>query len=145
MPFITDNDYDMQIKREIRTLLDSSQDQHAQKRAIDTAISQIRKYLGGSFDMDQIFIEAPVNEETDLRDQFIVTIVIDLALYHLYSRCPMSQLPEHRSLRYQDAINWLRDVGRGLVKSDLPKLIDDEGEMMSDIQIWSRPPTNHKY
>ncbi len=142
--FITDADFDMQIKQEIRNLLDTSEDSHAEKRAIDTAIAQIKGYLGGSFDMEKIFVGAPEEKgEPDKRNQFMVTITIDLLLYHLYSKCPTSGLPEHRSLRYQDAINWLRDVGRGELNSDLPKLKDENGDIQTDVHIWSRPPSNH--
>ena len=147
MAFLKDTDFDMQIKQELRLLLDSSQDGHAQKRATDTAISQMRNYLGSSFDFDKIFVDAPeVENGPDNRDQFMVTLVIDLLLYHLYSKNPTSQLPEHRSLRYQDAINWLRDVGTGKMKSTLPKIITENGKTKSDVRIWSkRPPSNHKY
>ncbi len=78
MAFIIETDYDMQIKSEIKALLDTSPDLHALKRAEDTAISQIRKYLGGRFDMDLILIDAT---EPDLRDQFIVTLIIDLGKF----------------------------------------------------------------
>ncbi len=145
MAFIIDTDYDMQVRQEILTLLDTSDDSHALKRATDTAISQVKKYLAVNFDIDAIFIDAPEDGEDDERDPFVVTVVIDLLLYHLYSKCPTSKLPEHRSLRYQDAINWLRDTGLGQLKSDLPRVTDDKGENLSDVRIWSKRPSNHKW
>lgn len=142
MAFIIETDYDMQIKSEIKALLDTSPDLHALKRAEDTAISQIRKYLGGRFDMDLILIDAT---EPDLRDQFIVTLTIDLVLYHLYSKFAQRDIPLHRSQRYDDALRWLRDAGTGKLNTDLTLLTEPDGKETSTIRLWSKKQENHKW
>jgi len=83
--------------------------------------------------------------EADKRDQWIVTITIDITLYHLYSQTGMKDIPEHRQQRYQDAIDWLKDVGNGITLADLPLLIDEDGNKHSDFRINSRQPQNWKY
>jgi len=140
MAFIIETDYDMQIKAEIKRLLDTSNDLHALKRAEDTAISQIKKYLSGRFDISLILIDAA---NPDTRDQFIVTTAIDLVLYHLYSKSSMRDISELRQIRYQDALNWLRDAGTGTIATDLP--IIESGSLTNEPRIWGKKPENHKW
>jgi hypothetical protein len=67
----------------------------------------------------------------------MVMLVIDLTLYHLYSQTGNKDVPEHRQNRYDDAIAWLKDVGRGDMPTDLPGLPDDEYK--GDVRMNSRP------
>ncbi len=143
--FIQQSDYDMQIKQEIIKLLTTQTDWFNSAklvRAENTAIAQIKNRIGKRYDAAQVFI-AP--GDPDLRDQWIVTIAIDIALYHLYSQTGMKDIPEHRANRYQDAIDWLKDVGNGSTTADLPPLLDGDGEELSDVRIWGRELTDHKY
>ncbi|MCF8337899.1 MAG: DUF1320 domain-containing protein [Bacteroidales bacterium] len=143
--FIAQTDYDMQVKQEIIKLLTSPTDWFNSAklvRAENTAISQIRNRIGRRYDCDQVFVEPA---DPDTRDPFIVTITIDIALYHLYSQTGSRDLPEHRSNRYQDAIDWLKDVGNGETDADLPVITNDDGEDYSDVRIWGREPIDHKY
>lgn len=140
--FIQDADYAMQIRGEIRRLLEGSAPGDPEPsprllRAEDTAIAQVRGYLTGRYDCDIIFNIAD-------RNQFLVTTVIDLALYHLYSQTGSKDVPEHRKHRYQDAIEWLRDAGRGNITADLPSSITDLNPGGS-ARIWGREPNNHKW
>lgn len=148
--FLADVDYDMQIKQEIRRLLDG----HAADapapykliRAEQTAVSQIRKWLSMRYDCDAIFIAAPEPEELiDVRDSWMVTITIDIALYHLYSQTGNKDVPAHRAQRYQDALDWLKEAGKGLIGTDLPRLPVDDNNGTGDIIIKSRPPENHRW
>ncbi|WP_418894694.1 phage protein Gp36 family protein [Limibacterium fermenti] len=145
--FILQSDYGMQIKAEIIRLLTANTiDWYVSAkliRAEQTAIHQIKNRIGKRYDCDEIF--TPGDELNDLRDQWIVTITIDIALYHLYSQTGMKDIPEHRANRYQDAIDWLKDVGNGTTPTDLPTVKDDEGEEYSEVVINSRPPENHKW
>lgn len=144
--FITESDYAMQIKQEIIRLLTSPTDWYISAklvRAEQTAISQIRNRIGKRYDCAAIFSAA--DEPVEARDQWIVTITIDIALYHLYSQTGMKDLPEHRAQRYQDAIDWLKDVGNGTTPADLPVVVDSTGDAYSEVRIWGREPINHKY
>lgn len=145
--FISQDDYSMQVKTEIIRLLTANTGEWFNStklvRAENTATAQIRNRIGKRYDCDQIFTPAG---ETDERDQFIVTITIDITLYHLYSQTGAKDVPEHRSQRYQDAIDWLKDVGNGETTADLPELTDkDTGEVYSEFKLNSRTPENHKW
>jgi len=145
--FITEPDYEMQIKQEIIRLLTSPNDWYSTAklvRAEQTAISQIRNRIAARYDCAAIFLGFSEGE-TDTRDQWIVTITIDLTLYHLYSQTGMKDIPEHRSQRYQDAVDWLKDVGNGTTPADLPVVVDSAGDQYSDVRIWGREPIDHKY
>lgn len=126
--FIKQEDYSMQIKAEILRLLTSNSDEWFNTakllRAENTAIAQIRNRISKRYDCSQIFAPAE-SEEIDNRDQWIVTISIDITLYHLYSQTGAKDVPEHRSQRYQDALDWLKDVGNGETLADLPVIVDE--------------------
>ncbi len=158
--FIIKADYGMQIKTEIAKLLTSNSEEwyNSSKlvRAEQTAISQIRNRIGKRYDCSLIFAPLPPvaivedgeepGTQIDSRDQWIVTITIDITLYHLYSQTGSKDVPEHRSQRYQDAIDWLKDVGNGTTTADLPMLIDEStGVEYSEFRLNSRPPENHKW
>lgn len=154
--FIIESDYAMQIKQEIIKLLTSPTEWFTSLklvRAEQTAIKQIRHRIGKRYDCHLIF--APLlppalgdnpGEQLDTRDEFIVTITIDITLYHLYSQTGMKDIPEHRQQRYQDALDWLRDVGNGDTLADLPATTDSEtGEEYSEFIFQSRKQQNHKW
>jgi phage gp36-like protein len=137
----------MQIKNEIIRLLTSPTEWYTSFkliRAEQTAIKQIRHRIGKRYNCNFIF--APTLEAVDIRDEFIVTITIDIALYHLYSQTGIKDIPEHRQQRYQDALDWLRDVGNGTTSAELPEMIDETtGEEYSDFRFNSRTPENQKW
>ncbi len=139
--FIEEADYQMQIKDEIIRLLTDVDFYNSPKliRSELTASSQMRNWIGKRYDLDQVF-------NSEKRDEFIVTMLIDIGLYHLYSQTGARDIPKHRADRYQDAIDWLKEVGKGTVTADLPELENPDGQMYSEARIWSaRPPENHKY
>jgi phage gp36-like protein len=148
--FLQKEDYAMQVKSEIIKLLLTSNDDEwflsaALIRAENTAISQIKNRIGKRYDCTRVF--APAESSTvDNRDQWIVTIAIDISLYHLYSKSGSKDVPQHRQDRYQDAIDWLKDVGNGETLADLPTVVDENtGEAYSEFRLSSRTPENHKW
>ncbi len=145
--FIKQSDYGMQIKQEIIRLLtgDDFYNDEKLRRAEKTAIDQIKNRIGKRYDCNQIFTSAQGEGDEDNRDQWIVTITIDIALYHLYSQTGMKDIPVHRANRYQDAIDWLKDVGNGTTLADLPVQLDEEGEEYGEVLINSRKPENHRW
>lgn len=153
MRFITEPDYAMQIKLEIIKLLTSPTDWYISAklvRAEQTAISQIKNRIGKRYNCALIFdplVSPPLegSGEVDTRDAWIVTITIDIALYHLYSQTGAKDIPQHRADRYQDALDWLKDVGNGTTPADLPPVIDVDGNEYAEARIWSKTPENHKW
>lgn len=138
----------MQIRQEIKKLLDGSAPGDAEPpakllRAESTAMSQIKKWLAGRYDMALMFAPDP-ETGTDPRDQFIVTTMIDITLYHLYSQTGNRDVPQHRKDRYQDALDWLMATGKGEVNGgDLPSIPTDD--YSGDVRISSRDEEDQRW
>ena len=155
MRFITEPDYAMQVKSEVIRILTSPTDWYLSAkliRAEQTAIAQIKNRIGKRYDCTLIFAPLPPpadgenpGDQADTRDAWIVTIAIDIALYHLYSQTGMKDIPEHRAQRYQDAVDWLKDVGNGTTTADLPAMADTNGVAYSEARIWGNVPEIHKW
>ncbi|WP_367867887.1 phage protein Gp36 family protein [Pedobacter sp. WC2423] len=144
--FFKDTDYAFQVKSEILRLLDGSTPELASSikllRAEQAAISQMKNRLAGRFNTDLIFSDSLI--EPDTRESYIIMIGIDITLYHLYSQTGSKDVPEHRSSRYQDAIDWLKDVGNGNSFANLPSALTDTYQ--GEIRLWSdSKPENHNW
>lgn len=141
--FLKDSDYDDQVRGEIRQVLDNTPDQYKMKQAEKKGIAQMRKYLSSRYDVDRIF-RVPAGDEPDTRDAFIVMTLVDVVLYHLWSKERGRDVPKVRNDRYQDALDWMKSVGNGEEISDLPA--KQAGEVFGSVQIYSlHAPNNHKY
>ena len=136
--FIQETDYEVQARDEMMRLLgDGKRDAILQAERF--AISQIRKYIGGRYDCDTLF-----SATGDDRDDYIIMITIDIAIYHLWAKKAPKSVPEHRKERYSDALDWLTNVGSGEMPTDLPQL--STAEYNGDIRITSRyAPNTNKY
>jgi phage gp36-like protein len=145
MAFLKESDYDVQIRSEISKIIDASVERSKIKKAEDMAIAQMRNHLAGRFDIDAIFIDAPADGDPDTRDQYIVMLAIDIALYHLWTKEGPNNIPKTRELRYNDALKWLQDV-QGGAAADLPIKTDDDGTEIGLVKIWSqREPEDQTY
>ena len=104
-------------------------------------IAQVKKRLAGRYDVAKIF-----SATGDDRDSYIVMIKIDCALYYLYTATVPNKIPTIRAERYQDALDWLKSVARGEEDTDLPPIIDEEGNELLGIKITSKyPPSNNRW
>lgn len=56
----------------------------------------------------------------DNRHQFLLTMFIDITLYHSHSRINPRNIPKFRIERYRDAIDWLKKVNSGKVTPAFP-------------------------
>ena len=137
--FIQESDYEVQARTEMMRLLDNSADHTAILKAEKFAIAQIRKYLGGRYDCNALF-----TAQGDLRDDYIIMITIDILIYHLWSKKAPRQTPEHRKVRYDDALSWLVSVGSGETPTDLPPLPIPSKEMCASIRCISPTITSIK-
>lgn len=142
--FLKNNDY-FQIKPEIFKLLDGSAGLSGNVKLLkaeQAAVDQVKNMLSGRFDCNRIF--TPSTTDPDNRDRFIVMIVIDLVLYHLYSQTASKDIPEHRQQRYHDAVEWLRDAALGKIQTNLPSALSNIEQ--GDIRIWSaQKPENYHW
>ena len=153
MRFLNDNDYTALIRYEIKDILlqdnkyielpEDEREIYAKKKqwkAEDMAISQLKNYLFGRYDTDIIFAAVAPDQNPDLRNVHIVMSTIDCALYHLYSSLAPNKIPQHRADRYQDVLNWLKDVYKGDAPADLPIKKDEQGNSDTGIKITSEYP-----
>ena len=136
MIFLVKEDFDVQVREEILSIL-----QHESDTALDTAermaLDQITQYIGSRYDTDTVF-----SQTEDLRDHFIIMITIDLLLYHLWSKKAPRRLPEFRSQRYQDALDWLIKVGTGKLSAQLPQLASQADNSAGYIGSLHQPNWN---
>lgn len=139
--FITEDDYTALLRNEIKGILLENYTDEKLSAAEQMAIMQVKNYLSGRYDVAQIF-----NATGAGRNSHIVMIVIDCTLYHLYTSVIPDRMPEIRSQRYQDAIDWLKMIANGDAIADLPKKTDEQGNKLSGFKISSKyPPTNHRW
>jgi phage gp36-like protein len=116
MPFLTIADYGTQIKEDhLNTIL--NEDDALRTKAELTAQEEIESYLRSRYDVAAVFSAA-----NDDRSNLIITYMVDLTLYHLWSRHGRVQMPEKRVMRYEQAIDWLKACRAGKVTANLPKL-----------------------
>ncbi len=141
MNFITDQDYSVLIRTEIKDVLLENYSETKLRNAEQMAISQIKNYLAGKYDVEKIF-----SAKGEARNPHIVMITIDCALYHLYTANTARQMPEIRSQRYQDAIDWLKAVSKGEAIADLPKKLDEHDKPYLGFCIKSKhPKSSNRY
>lgn len=93
--------------------------------AIDAAISEARGYLS-AYDTERIF-----SNEGNERDALLLLHVKDIAVWHFITLCNAGCDIELRKFRYERATAWLKEVQRGNITPDLPK-VDHDGDGMPD-------------
>lgn len=141
MAFITEDDYTVLIRDEIKNILLENYSVTKLKTAENMGIAQVKKRLAGRYDINKIF-----SAVGDNRDSYIVMITLDCALYHLYTATVPNKIPTIRAERYQDALDWLKSVARGEETTDLPLLEDESGNNLLGIKITSKyPPSNNRW
>lgn len=141
MGFITEDDYNVLIRTEIKSILLENYTERKLLSAEEMAISQIKNYLRGYYDVNQIF-----SAEGNNRSAYMVMITIDCALYHLYTSLAPNKIPQHRTERYADALDWLKSISKGETKADLPEIVDEDGKVKTSIRLTSRyKRQNYKY
>lgn len=145
--FLKDEDYTSLIRNEIKNiLLENHTDTSDLLRAEDMAIAQIKNYLFGRYDMEKVFAPA-IDNEPDQRNAHIVMLVIDCTIYHLYTAEAPDRIPTLRETRYQDALNWLKEVtqANGDRRADLPLKQTESGLPKSGFSLKSRKPNNQRW
>lgn len=65
-------------------------------------------------------------EQGDTRNQWLLMIICDLCVYHLYTKIPKRRTPEDVNDRYLDAVNWLKGVSSGEINPDLPAIPEED-------------------
>ena len=132
--FVQISDYDASIHREILDAL-TRDDDAVVEICEDRAIAQVRSFLARRYDCDLIFAAAG-----DDRNQLILMMVIDIAVYHIFCIHNPQKLSQIRRDRYERAIEWLKAVAAGDISVDGAPLIPEEQRVAkSSFQIRSNP------
>lgn len=92
-------------------------------RAIGYAQEEVASYLRSRFNVAAAFAK-----EGSERNAQLVMIVCDVALYHLVAWLPRRIGFEIRETRYNNAIDWLKNVQSGKATPDLPPLTNEAGD-----------------
>lgn len=92
-------------------------------RAIGYALEEVASYLRSRFNVAAAFAK-----EGSERNAQLVMIVCDVALYHLVAWLPKRIGFEIRETRYNNAIDWLKNVQAGKTTPDLPPLTNETGD-----------------
>lgn len=121
--FINQDDYNSVIHQEILeavirndyTILEVIEEQ---------AISEMSGYLASRYDVDSIF-----DKTGDDRNSLILMFAKDITLYHLHAIYNPVKFPMIRKDRYEQAIEWLRQVRDGEINpTGLPLASNDDGD-----------------
>lgn len=115
----------------------SSNDNEIIAELEEMAIEEIKSYLMNRFDTEWIF-----NQKLSKRSPIIKRIVIDYILCFLWDRTNSNEKPQSLQDRCDKNTQWLRDVAKGLISPDLPRL-DPKYEGTSIFQGGSEPKFNN--
>jgi len=137
--FIQINDYDASIHREILDAL-TRDDDTLVEICEDSAIAEMRGYLSKRYDVDAIF--AATGDE---RNQLILMMAIDIAVYHVFCIHNPQKLSQVRRDRYDRAMEWLKQVAAEKISIDgAPLLPEDERETkLTFLTASNRKRVNH--
>ncbi|MBW7848346.1 MAG: DUF1320 family protein [Bacteroidales bacterium] len=118
MSFLNNDDYKAVSDAQTLEIIHQS-DEANLRRAELYAIEEISSYLRGRYDAATAF--AATGQQ---RNQHLVMLTADVALYHLIAWLPKRMGFEIRETRYKRAIEYLQAVQAGKATPDLPPLID---------------------
>ena len=108
--------------------------------AVQWAQDMVRGYITQRFDDEATFAQQGPN-----RNQWVIGVMKDLALYRLHLRINPRAIPEIRVVSKEDAVRMLQDVQKGKFDpSGLPVRIDPtSGLPESDTRFSCNKPRRH--
>lgn len=138
--FITPEDYDASIHQEILDALIRS-DRQIVEICEDRAIAEMRGYLSARYDCERVFAA-----EGDARNQLVLMMAIDIAIYHIFSIHNPRNMSQIRTDRYERAVEWLEGVRKGDITVDgLPEVGQAEKDAAAQFQMRSNPKRNNRF
>lgn len=130
--FVNIEDYDASVHREILDAL-VRDDQSLVEICEDRAIAEMRCYLSKRYDCDVIFSAAGED-----RNQLILMMVIDIAVYHIFCIHNPQKLSQIRKDRYERAVEWMRAVADEEISIEgVPMLPEDERAAKASLMFKS--------
>ncbi len=132
--FIELSDYDATIFRDILDTL-VREDETLVEICEDRAIEEMRCYLSRRYDCDAIF-----NASGNARNQLILMMAIDIAVYHIFCIHNPQKLSDVRRERYERAVEWLKAVAAEQISIDgAPTLTGEQRNANASFHINSNP------
>lgn len=137
--FIELSDYDASIHREILDAV-TREDEAVVEICEDRAIAEMRCYLARRYDCERIFTATG-----DERNQLVLMMAIDIAIYHIISIHNPQTIKGIRKERYERAVEWLKAVAAEEISVEgLPLLPEETRACKSTFLIKSnRKRVNH--
>lgn len=130
--FVNIEDYDASVHREILDAL-IRDDQSLVEICEDRAIAEMRCYLSKRYDCDAIF-----SASGEDRNQLILMMVIDIAVYHIFCIHNPQKLSQIRKDRYERAVEWMRAVADEEISIEgVPMLPEDERASKASLMFKS--------
>lgn len=130
--FVNIEDYDASVHREILDAL-VRDDQSLVEICEDRAIAEMRCYLSKRYDCDTIF-----SASGEDRNQLILMMVIDIAVYHIFCIHNPQKLSQVRKDRYERAVEWMRAVADEEISIEgVPMLPEDERASKASLMFKS--------
>ena len=130
--FVNIEDYDASVHREILDAL-VRDDQSLVEICEDRAIAEMRCYLSKRYDCDAIFSASGPD-----RNQLILMMVIDIAVYHIFCIHNPQKLSQIRKDRYERAVEWMRAVADEEISIEgVPMLPEDERASKASLMFKS--------
>lgn len=136
MPFLTEPDYAVQVRAEIKTLITQGSPAALQKAEL-AAQAEMESYLNARYNVASIF-----EAENEDRNPIVMLYLIDIVLYHLHSNISPRNIPELRGIRYDAAIKWLRMISKGEINPSLPLLPGNDSVI---VKQGSNPKTSQRW
>ena len=132
--FIDIKDYDASLHREILDAL-VRDDETLVEICEDRAIAEMRGYLSKRYDCNAIF-----STTGKKRNQLILMMVIDIAVYHIFCIHNPQKLSQVRKDRYERAVEWMKAVASEEVSIDgAPLLTEEERAKKAELMFKSNP------
>jgi phage gp36-like protein len=133
--FITINDYDATVHREILDSLlrtdSDTYDPQIIEVCEDRAVAEMRSHMAATYDCDAIF-----SATADQRHPLVLMFAIDIAVYHIFCIHNPYKISKVRENRYNRAIDWLKGIKSGDIAVDgAPRLPESEQADNSPWQI----------
>lgn len=133
--FVEIKDYDASVHREILDAL-VRDDETLVEICEDRAIAEMRGYLSKRYDCNAIF-----SATGDGRNQLILMMVIDIAVYHIFCIHNPQKLSQVRKDRYERAVEWMKAVAAEEVSIDGAPLLPEEDRAKKSALMFK---SNHK-
>ena len=107
MAYVTTNDYTLLIQ-DVNLQQIISSNVAIREQAELMAAGEARSYLIQKYKFDE-----ELSKTTTARDPQLLNYIIDMVIYHLHSRISPRNIPELRTTRYENAIDWLKMCAKG--------------------------------